>query len=72
MSRSRSPRPPVEKRALTMKEFSEAYGISTEYIRLITRAGDITPSFVGRSPRYPVEEVERWFKSLPQEPVKSA
>lgn len=67
-----SPRQPPEKKAYTLQEFAAAYGISTEYIRLQTRAGNITPSYVGRKPLYPVEEVERWFGALDQAPVKSA
>lgn len=67
-----SPRQPPEKKAYTLQEFAAAYGISTEYIRLQTRDGKLTPFYIGRKPLYPVEEVERWFNSLSQEPVKSA
>ncbi len=71
MTRAKTPRSAPDKKAYTMQEFAQAYGISTEYIRLLTRKGDITPSYVGRKPLYPVEEVERWFATLDQEPARS-
>lgn len=57
------------KLAYSFAELGDAAGgVSAEKIRLLVKAGDITPKYIGRKPVILADEAWRWLNSLPEEP----
>lgn len=61
--------PPAEsvpsKVAFSAREAAARYGLSTEKIYLLIQSNDIAAKKVGTKYLIPVEELDRWYESLP-------
>ncbi|MFS0851994.1 helix-turn-helix domain-containing protein [Microbacterium sp. 179-I 3D4 NHS] len=55
--------------ALTIPEAATAVGYSVETIRKQIRDNYLVPSYANSKPVIPVEELQRWLRSLPDEPL---
>lgn len=52
-------------KALTIRSFTEAYGISRAKIYRLIEEGDLKAVKVGSRTLIPIESAEAWFASLP-------